>query len=312
MLKKLWLTLILVLSKGTVLLKALKVFKFLKFGKILITFLSMFVSVFVYSFIWGYWFAVGFVLLLFIHEIGHVIALKIKHLPASAPVFIPMFGAVIFAPDFGSREDEAFVGFGGPFLGSIAAFIIFCVWKWGYPQSEILLLLSYVGIYINLFNLIPIRPLDGGRITQIVGDWFKYIGLAILLLFIWFVKEPVLFLILIIVLMDFDKMNPRLKLYLGVICEISMIVMMIAGISSQPLWLNIVDIILASVINLAFYNNLVKKTLSGNTAPVEVGKQISSPWMVRVGWLAAYIILSIVLIYFLGYLAQYLPPHLLN
>src|SRR3989344_3078328 len=108
--------------------KLFKVVKMLKFTKILITFFSMALSVFVYAFMMGPWFSIGFVLMLFIHEMGHVMALRHKGYPASAPIFIPMFGAVIFSPAFNNAEEEAYIGYGGPFIGGLAAVALFGVW----------------------------------------------------------------------------------------------------------------------------------------------------------------------------------------
>ena len=82
----------------------------------------MLVSIVAYATIWGFWFAIGFVILLLVHEMGHVIALRREGIKASAPMFIPFMGAVITAKSLG--EDalaEARVGLAGPILGSLGA-----------------------------------------------------------------------------------------------------------------------------------------------------------------------------------------------
>src|SRR3989344_1385694 len=153
--------LLVLLTKSTKLVKVYKLLKLMKFTKAFMTFASMIVSAFVYSIFLGPWFAIGLMAMLFIHEMGHIIALKIKGYPAPGPVFIPMLGAVIFAPKFKHSEDEAFIGYGGPLLGGIAAVASFGLWALLPEPSEVLLLVSYIGIFLNLFNMLPIRPLDG-------------------------------------------------------------------------------------------------------------------------------------------------------
>lgn len=188
------------LVKGTKLVKVAKVFKALKLVKVAGTFLSMAISTFVYSFLMGPWFALGFVLLLFAHEMGHVAAMRMRGYPAGAPLFIPMLGAVIFAPEFKSRDDEAFIGIGGPLLGGLASGLLL-LW-WNLFPSELILRLAYTSAFINLFNLLPIRPLDGGRVLQVVGSWTKYIAIGILGGISFLVREPSISLIWILVLDD--------------------------------------------------------------------------------------------------------------
>ena len=140
----------------------------LKFGGLLLKFkvvttgASMLVSIAAYAWIWGLPFAIGFVILIFVHELGHVIELRRQGVPASAPLFIPFLGAVI-----GMRElpddawKEAKVALAGPILGSVGAA---ACWIAGEATgSELLVALAFVGFFLNLFNLIPIVPLDGGR-----------------------------------------------------------------------------------------------------------------------------------------------------
>lgn len=112
-----WGLLMALLLKSTKLVKVFKAIKLLKFTKVILTFATMVISAFVYSLRFGVWFGAGFVLLLFVHEMGHVFALRVKGHPWAAPIFIPMLGAVVFAPKFKDAEEEAFVGYGGPFVG---------------------------------------------------------------------------------------------------------------------------------------------------------------------------------------------------
>jgi len=168
---------LLVLTKlktaGMFLLPALK---FLKLGKVLTTTGSMFVSVWLYSLAFGWSFAAGFVLLIFVHEMGHVFVAWRQGLPISAPIFIPFMGALIIAKEEGkSAWNQAVMGIGGPIAGSIGA--LACWWIYATTQNELFLGLAYVGFMINLFNLMPVFPLDGGWITGAVSPYLWLVGI---------------------------------------------------------------------------------------------------------------------------------------
>ncbi len=297
--KKQFMWLFAIFAKSAKLAKVAKALKFIKFAKVFLTLGTMALSAFVYSFMWGPWFATGFVLLLFIHEMGHVIALKMKGLPASAPVFIPMLGAVIFAPNFGSREDEAFVGYGGPLLGTLASFASFGIYF--LTHHQLFLLLGYISAFLNLFNLIPIRPLDGGRVTQIFGKWFQYVGVATLLAFTLFIKEPAMLLVWILVLNDI-RMNARLKFAIGITCQIAMVVLMLGGFSHQAWWVSALDVSLATVFNIGFWINTSQQVDNTDTGP-----SVPVPLNVRMKWFFAYASLATTLFMFMHQITPYLP-----
>jgi Zn-dependent protease len=164
--------------------------------KLLTTSGSMLVSVAAYSLIWGWKFAVGFVLLLLVHEMGHVIQLRREGIPASAPMFIPFLGAVVSAKSLGDDAlAEARVGLAGPVLGTIgAALMIPVYWLTG---SELWLALAFTGFFLNLFNLLPVVPLDGGRAMAAMAPWMWFAGFGLLavLAFTW--PNPIMFLILL-------------------------------------------------------------------------------------------------------------------
>jgi Zn-dependent protease len=143
---------------------------------------SMLVSMLVYGFLFGQdsgfrfgiEFAVGFVLLIWVHEMGHVLALRRYGVRSTAPLFIPFIGAVITVGRLRDAAEEAIVGIGGPVLGTVGALVCFALYKnLHYP---ILLQLSFWGFSINLLNLLPIPPLDGGRITAAVSPWIWPLG----------------------------------------------------------------------------------------------------------------------------------------
>ncbi|MCS7460818.1 site-2 protease family protein [Paenibacillus doosanensis] len=167
----------------------------LKFGKFGGVFLSMLLSIGAYAILFPWGFAVGIVLLILVHELGHVIAAKQKGLPVSAPVFVPFVGAMINMKRHPrDAVTEAYIAFGGPLLGSIGALAVFGLAY--YVDSKLLYSVALSGFLINLFNLLPIHPLDGGRIATAVSRWLWLVGLVgglvlilyhfnIILLIIW-------------------------------------------------------------------------------------------------------------------------------
>ncbi|MDP4097252.1 site-2 protease family protein [Paenibacillus sp. P96] len=179
---------VLLLAKGKSLLALLKLGKF---GGAL---LSMAASIGAYALIYPWSFAIGFVLLLFVHELGHVIAAKRKGLPVSAPVFIPFLGALIALKKHPQDAvTEAYMAFGGPLLGTVGSTAVFVA---AYiTDSPLLYALSYVGFFLNLINLLPIHPLDGGRIATAVTRWLWVVGLVGGLVVIIYLKSFVFFII---------------------------------------------------------------------------------------------------------------------
>jgi Zn-dependent protease len=165
--------------------------------KLLSTSGSMLVSIVAYQLIFGWLFAVGFVLLLLLHELGHVFQLRREGIEASAPMFIPFLGAVISAKSLGDdAAAEARVGLAGPVLGSIASLVPLAIWL--ATGSDFWRALAYIGFFLNLFNLIPILPLDGGRAMAALSPWVWFIGLASLLAMTIAFPNPILLLILVI------------------------------------------------------------------------------------------------------------------
>ena len=157
---------------------------------------TMFVSIAAYTVLWGWQFAVGFVALLLVHEMGHVIQLRREGLKASLPMFIPFMGAVISARSLGDDAlAEARVGLAGPILGSLGAAA--CIVIWHATGNDLFRALAYIGFFLNLFNLLPVVPLDGGRAMAAMAPWMWFVGFAALipLLFVFF--NPI-FLIIIL------------------------------------------------------------------------------------------------------------------
>ena len=164
--------------------------------KLFTTSASMLVSVAAYALIWGWKFAVGFVLLLFVHELGHVIQLRREGIPASAPMFIPFLGAVVMAKSLGDDATaEARVGLAGPVLGTLgAAAVGVAAWATG---SDLLMALAFTGFFLNLFNLLPVVPLDGGRAMAALAPWMWIVGFAGLVGLAFVFPNPVMLLIIL-------------------------------------------------------------------------------------------------------------------
>jgi Zn-dependent protease len=164
--------------------------------KLATTFGSAFVSIAAYALIWGVPFAAGFVALLFLHELGHVIQLRREGVKASAPMFIPFLGAVITAKSMGrDAAAEARVGLAGPVLGSLATLVPLALWLT--TGNELWRALAYVGFLINLFNLLPVLPLDGGRAMAALTPWMWLVGFAGLLALTYFFPNPILVLVIV-------------------------------------------------------------------------------------------------------------------
>ncbi|MBM4197100.1 MAG: site-2 protease family protein [Gammaproteobacteria bacterium] len=156
-----------------------------KLGPALKTLITMLLSVGAYALLWGWWYAAGFVALIFFHEMGHFLAARQRGLPVGTPTFIPFVGAWIQLDQMPhDAETEAYVGIAGPVVGSAAA--LACLFASTSLQSDLLLALAYSGFMLNLFNLIPVSPLDGGRITAIVSPRVWLLGVPVLIaLFLW-------------------------------------------------------------------------------------------------------------------------------
>lgn len=159
--------------------------------------LSMLVSVGAYTLFWGWKFALGFVILMAIHEFGHVLVLRAQGVPASAPMFVPFLGAFVAVKGpQRSVAEEAWSALAGPVAGVLGATA--CLQLATLDGSLLLRALAYAGFLLNLFNLIPALPLDGGRVAGALHPaiWLGGMALAVLLL-VWR-PSPVLFLVLIL------------------------------------------------------------------------------------------------------------------
>jgi Zn-dependent protease len=141
-------------------------------------FFAFFVSFAAYSLWFGSWrFGLGFVLLILVHELGHLAEARRQHLPVTLPTFIPFLGAFVTVRHAGIPPwRRALVSLAGPFVGGLGAA---AVWAVGSAHNTIwLLVLANIGFLLNVFNLLPIGFLDGGAVFQAISQsrrgWIRY------------------------------------------------------------------------------------------------------------------------------------------
>ena len=154
-------------------------------GKLLMTGGTMLISMAVYALSFGWPYAIGLVLLILVHELGHFIAARQSGLNVGAPVFIPFVGAWISLKEARlAPATEAHVAIAGPMLGSVAAFVCYLIGVSGH--GRIYMALAQAGFMLNLFNLIPLATLDGGRLAGVISPRLWLIGVPMLIgLFLW-------------------------------------------------------------------------------------------------------------------------------
>jgi Zn-dependent protease len=208
---------------------------------------TAFVSVGAYSLLFGWPFAAGFVVLLFVHEMGHVVQLRREGIKASAPMFVPFLGAVISARSLGTNAlAEARVGLAGPVFGTVGAGIV--AFAAVVTHAHLLYALSYTGFFLNLFNLIPVTPLDGGRAMAAMAPVMWIVGLVILVAVAVLFGNPLIFIFIVIGFLDvsrrlrarreggseqeaYYKVAPQQRLYVGVV-YLSLLVLLVAGMQA--------------------------------------------------------------------------------
>lgn len=175
----------------------LLLFSSLKWGKLATSGGTMLLSLAVYATIWGWRYAAGFIALLFAHEMGHYFAARQRGLDVGAPAFIPFVGAWIALKDKPiDVETEAYVAIAGPVVGTVAAL---AVYLWARSEdSGLLLAISYAGLFLNLFNLLPISPLDGGRVTAVLSPRIWFVGVPILVALMLYRPSPMLLIVAIL------------------------------------------------------------------------------------------------------------------
>lgn len=158
---------------------------------------SMLVSLAAYAWKMGFPFALGFIIVLVIHEIGHALMIRARGLRAGAMVFIPFVGgAVTLRRQPRSAYVDAQIGLAGPIAGTLASWISLMIfYGWGDP---LYLAVAVAGFVLNLFNLTPIGPLDGGRIAAAITKWMWVLGAGIILWLTLVFRNPFLLILLLL------------------------------------------------------------------------------------------------------------------
>lgn len=198
-----------------------------KLGPVLITLGTMLLSVATYGYAlgMGWSYAVGIVLLIFVHEMGHYVAARQRGLKVGAPTFIPFVGAWIDMKDKPHDvETEAYVGLGGPLVGSLGALACYFIGR-EMGDDRLLLGLAYAGFMLNLFNLVPVSPLDGGRITAVLSPRIWLLGAPVLVALFWWKPSPIFLLIAFMAFpqirmaLNYDPKDPANAAYYAISAE---------------------------------------------------------------------------------------------
>ncbi|MBP2638234.1 MAG: hypothetical protein H6Q72_4141 [Firmicutes bacterium] len=165
------------------------------------TALSMLVSLAVYALAFGIKFAVGFVILLLVHEWGHIAASRIVGLRTSGPTFIPFIGAVISLnrPPVNAKM-TANIAIGGPAAGTLSALVCLAFYLWS--NSMLMLVLAYTACLLNIFNLIPCAPLDGARIAAAISPRLWWIGSFVIAVVFFYTYNVLVLLIFLFSLLE--------------------------------------------------------------------------------------------------------------
>ena len=190
----------------------------LKFGKLFGTVGTMLLATGVYAIVFGWRYAVGIVAMLFVHEMGHYLAARQRGVDVGMPTFIPFVGAWIeLKQKPHDAETEAYIGLAGPMLGTVGAIGAYFLAR-NYGTSW-LLAVAYTGFFINLINLIPLPPLDGGRVTAVLSPRIWLLGVPIIGAMLWFHFSMILLLVAILAAphvmaaLRFDKNHPANQQY---------------------------------------------------------------------------------------------------
>ena len=201
--------------------------------KVLTTAGSMLVSVAAYALIWGWRFGAGFVALLFVHEMGHYIQMRRENVRPSWMLFIPFLGAAVGARSLGGNAlAEARIGLAGPILGTLGTAALLPLAA--AADSDLLRALAFTGFFLNLFNLIPLVPFDGGRAMAAMAPWMWFLGFAAMVAFFIAFPNPILILFLLLGAMetwrrwkqrrggeegnaDYYRVSPRARVLVGAV-----------------------------------------------------------------------------------------------
>jgi Zn-dependent protease len=162
--------------------------------------LTAILSIICYKFVFGWELSFWFVILLGIHEAGHYIMAKKEKVHVSVPIFIPFVGAIINLKEHVSMTKDCLIGLGGPLFGIIGCIIADII---GHILNvPVLIKVSGIMFFVNLINLTPYYPLDGGRICVLFDKYIKYVGILMLILLNFLFHSPVFIIMSILLFMQ--------------------------------------------------------------------------------------------------------------
>jgi Zn-dependent protease len=148
----------------------------------------------IYAALYGWQFGLGIVGLLFVHEMGHFVVIRAKGLPASLPVFVPLLGAYVALRQLPRNAlDGAEIAIAGPVTGALGGLACYAIYE--QTGARIWLALAFFSFLINLLNLIPVSPLDGGRIVGAISKWIWPIGLGVVVLAFFYTHSILLLIV---------------------------------------------------------------------------------------------------------------------
>lgn len=138
---------------------------------------SFFISLFFYALFWGWKFALVVMFMMLAHEMGHYLTIRNYGLPARLPRFIPLLGAYTMGGVPADLEHDAYIALAGPLTGLGVAAVCYA---FGYQTHDAFwYMAAYVGAFINLFNMVPAMPFDGGRIAGALSPQLWIGGFAV-------------------------------------------------------------------------------------------------------------------------------------
>lgn len=274
--------------------KLAKLLKGAKVMKAMISVASMAVFAACESAAMGWFLGLPLFVLVLLHEMGHCVSLHRNGHGMKLPLFIPFIGAAIFAPKFESREKEADVALCGPILGTLAA-LLFIV-PFLFTADRFWLAACQIGLILNLFNLLPLSPLDGGRVTQIVDDRIKWIGWAALIALTATSGNPGMLFIWIICIDDM-----KASVLARCIGTQSVFWPMMIWMIASGKW-DAIAILFGGVCTFVAFGRL-----KWNEPEVSEEARPLAETRLRIGFLAAYLLLAGGLVYGVGFIHSMLP-----
>jgi Zn-dependent protease len=202
--------------KFKVALLALTQLKWLVFApKLALSFGTMFISIFFYALFFGWKFGIVLVALLAVHELGHYLTFRNLGIPASLPTFVPGLGAFVSSPMSTDPAKNAFAAIMGPVFGIAASAIC---WGFGLSSGDnFWIAAAYFGFFINLFNLIPAIPLDGGRVAGAIDGRIWLVGALVLIGALVYLRQFTIFTVVIVLLVLMSSIPRGLAGFRGVV-----------------------------------------------------------------------------------------------